>query len=263
MENKGKVGAIVIATICLILFLIINPFVKIDAGERGVVLKWGAVQDEILDEGIHWIAPISKKVKKMDVKIAKEERQSGAASKDLQNVTANIAINYQLDPLKVNKIYQDFRKDYSSRVISPAIQEFVKKTTAKYTAEELITKREEVKDDLKMNLQDNLAQYDILVKDVFITDFQFSAQFDKAIESKVTAEQDALRAKNDLERVKMEAEQRVTEAKAEAESIKIQAQAITQQGGKDYVQLQAIAKWNGILPAQMIPGATVPFINLK
>ena len=206
--------------------------------------------------------PIRDEVAKMDVKVQKEEKGATASSKDLQTVTSKVAINYHLDSMKVNKLWQEVGKDYSNRIIAPAIEEFVKKTTAKYTAEQLITKREDVKADLKKEITANLLKNHILVDDIFITDFKFSTTFNAAIEAKVTAEQRALEAKNKLEQVKYEAEQVVAKAKADAESIRIQAQAVTQQGGKDYVQLQAIEKWDGKLPAQMIPNASVPFLDL-
>ena len=259
---KGVI-AFVIAMIALIAFLILNPIVKIHPGERGVVIQLGAVQDNILNEGIHWVTPIIQKVVKMDVTIQKEEKGASAASKDLQIVTSKVAINYHLDPSKVNRLYQTLRRDYSDRVISPAIEEFVKKITAQYTAEELVTKREEVKQDLKVALTENLGTNGIMVDDIFITDFDFSDQFNSSIEAKVTAEQKALEAQNKLEQVKFEAEQRVATAQAEAEAIRIQARAVTQQGGKDYVQLKAIEKWDGKLPQQFIPGMTVPFLNVK
>uniref|UniRef100_A0A6M3JKC9 Putative SPFH domain / band 7 protein n=1 Tax=viral metagenome TaxID=1070528 RepID=A0A6M3JKC9_9ZZZZ len=261
--SPKKIIVLVSVVVAIFILLMLSPFVKIDAGERGVVLNWGAVSDTILDEGIHWRIPIKQKVIKMDVTIQKEETGTSAASKDLQIVTTNIAINYELDKLKVNTIYQNLRKEYSQRIVAPTIEELIKKTTAKFTAEELVTRREDVKEDLKLNITQSLASNYIIVKDIFITDFTFSAQFDLAIEAKVTAEQRALEAKNKLEQIKYEAEQRVAQAEAEAKAIMIQAQAVTQQGGKDYVQLQAILKWNGQLPEQMIPGATVPFINLS
>jgi len=262
-SEKKAIVATIIAVVAVIVFLIVNPFVKVGAGQRGVVLKWGAVQATILDEGIHWITPLSKKVKKMDVTIQVEEAKATASSKDLQTVNSEVTINYHLDADKVNVIYQDLKKDYSKRIIEPAIQEFIKKATAQYTAEEVITKRENVKEDLKNALIENLSKNNIIVDDIFITDFRFSESFDSAIEAKVTAEQSALEAQNKLEQVKFEAAQRVAKAEAEAMAIKIQAGAIAKQGGKDYVALKAIEKWNGILPAQMIPNATLPFINLS
>jgi regulator of protease activity HflC (stomatin/prohibitin superfamily) len=265
IATKGtKLAWTVGIIVAVIVFLVIlNPFVIVTAGERGVVLNWGAVSDTILDEGIHIRVPIMQQVEMMDVKVQKEERGASASSKDLQIVTSKVAINYHLDPMKVNLLWQEVGFDYSNRIISPAIEEFVKKTTAYYTAEELITKREDIKNDLRTAITENLLKNNILVDDLFITSFDFSAGFNTAIEAKVTAEQNALKAKNDLERVKMEAEQKVTRAKADAESIRIQAQAITQQGGKDYVQLQAIEKWDGKLPTSMIPAGSVPFMNLK
>lgn len=243
MITPKKIITAIAIFIAIILVIALSPFVKINAGERGVVLNWGAVSDKILDEGIHWRIPIWQKIIEMDVTTQKEQASASAASKDLQVVTTKVAINYHLDPLKVNKIYQKLRQEYSERIVAPTIEEFIKKTTAKFTAEELITKRENVKEDLRLSITQSLNSNSIIVEDMFITDFQFSKQFDEAIEAKVTAEQQALKAKNDLERVKMEAEQRIAQAKAEAEAIRIQAQAITQQGGRDYVNLKWIESW--------------------
>ena len=262
MSTPKMIISIISTLIVVLILLTLSPFVKIDAGERGVVLNWGAVSDTILDEGIHWRTPIKQEIIKMDVTTQVEKSGTSAASKDLQIVTTEVAINYELDALRVNSIYQKLRKEYSQRIVAPTIEELIKKTTAKFTAEELVTRREDVKEDLRLNITESLASNNIVVKDIFITDFAFSKQFDEAIEAKVTAEQRALEAKNKLEQVKFEAEQRVAQAQAEAEAIKIQAQAVTQQGGKDYVQLKAIEKWNGNLPEQMIPGGTVPFLNL-
>ncbi len=264
MANEVKLAIAGISTLVfIILLLLFNPITFVGAGERGVVLRFGAVSDKTFDEGLNWKVPFVERVKKMDVTTQKEEQEASAASKDLQIVKTSVAVNYHLDPSKVNTIYQTLKRDYKARVIEPTIEEYIKKTTSKYTAEELVTRRDEVKEDLKVGITSSLATSGIIVDDIFITNFEFSAQFDKAIESKVTAEQDAFRAENDLKRVKFEAEQRVAEATAEAEAIKIQASAITSQGGEDYVQLQAIKKWNGILPTSMIPGGTVPFINLN
>lgn len=262
MTMKQGVG-IGLAILFVVLFFIINPFVIVPAGERGVVLNWGAVSGETMGEGLHWRTPIVQSVKKLDVKVQKEEVDSSAASKDLQTVTAKVALNYHLDPEKVNVLWQNIGSDYKVRIIDPAIQEAVKAATAKYTAEELITKREIVKDDIKNSLKERLTKEFINVDEFSIVNFNFSDSFNQAIEAKQTAVQQALKAENDLKRIKVEAEQKVAQAKAEAEAIRIQAQAVTQQGGKDYVQLKAIEKWSGQLPTSMIPGGTVPFLDLN
>ena len=246
--------------VCLI--ILFGSFRIISAGERGVRLTLGKVHEEVLGEGLQFKFPLVQKIVKLDVKIQKEEIKATAASKDLQDVNAVIALNYHLESERVNKLWQNIGKDYKVRIIDPAIQESVKAAPAKYTAEELITKRQLVKDEIKIILFVRLQKEFILVDDLSIVDFQFSESFSKAIEDKVTAEQQALQAKNKLEQVKFEAEQRITVAKAEAEAIRIQAQAITQQGGREYVNLKWVEKWNGTLP-QTVLGDAVPLINLS
>lgn len=267
-ENRlGKglkwIFVVVAFLIAFFLFTIINPIVIISAGQVGVILQWGAVSDKNLEEGIHWVMPIRDKVIKMDVTTRKEEKGTTASSKDLQEVSTKVAANYHVDKRYANKVYQQFYQDYVPRVIQPAMEEFLKKTTAMFTAEEMITKREQVKSEYKKVLAESLAKYHIILDDIFMTDFKFSKSFEEAVEAKVTAEQNALREKNNLDKVKFEAQQKVVSAEATARAIKIQAEAITQQGGREYVNLKAVEKWDGHLPQQMIPGSALPFINLN
>ncbi|MBU1091721.1 prohibitin family protein, partial [Patescibacteria group bacterium] len=128
------------------IIILFGSFGTIGAGERGVLLQFGAVKDKIFDEGLYIKIPIIQDVVKIDVKIQKDEIPASASSKDLQIVTSKIALNYHLDPNSVNKIWQEIGKNYNTRIIAPSIQEAVKSVTAKFTAEELITKREEVKE---------------------------------------------------------------------------------------------------------------------
>lgn len=253
----------VLALVVLILLIVLNPFTTIGTGARGVVLDFGAFNGKVLSPGLHWLTPITQDVIEVDVQTQKTETPVAAASKDLQTVTATVALNYRLDPAKVGDLYQKVGLDYANRIIAPAIQEAVKATTAKFTAEELITRRQDVKEQTKVILVDRLSKENILVEDLAIVNFDFSASFNAAIEAKVTAEQSALAAKNKLEQVKFEAQQQIETAKAEAESIKIQASAVNAQGGADYVKLQAISKWNGALPTTMLPNGSVPFLDLK
>lgn len=272
--NMPKLITHLVLGLFVFIIVICNfPFFIVNAGERGIVLRWGDV-NRVVDEGIYWKTPIMESVTMIDIRIQKEQVDASAASKDLQTVSTKIALNYHLAQDKISELWKGIGKDYKSRIIDPAIQEAVKSATAKYTAEELITKREVVKDTIKIALAERLVKDFILVDELSITNFDFSKSFNDAIEGKVKAEQDALTQKNRLEQVKYEAEQavatakgtaeaRITNAKAEAEAIKIQAQAITSQGGADYVQLQAIKQWNGVLPATFVPGSTMPFLNLK
>lgn len=257
----GKlIGAIVLGLVVLV--LLFGSFGTIGAGEVGIKTTFSSVSGT-LNPGLYFKLPIVQGVEVMDVQTQKEQVKSvEAASQDLQTVTTDVAINYHLEASKAAAIYQNVGTDYASRVIDPAIQESVKANTAKYTAEQLITQRETVRQGIIDLLTQKMMQFGIQVDAINITNFAFSDDFTKAIEAKVTAVQNAEAAKNKLAQVQYEADQRVAQAKGEAEAIRIQSQAIESQGGQNYVQLQAIKAWDGHLPQQMIPGSTVPFINL-
>ena len=255
----GIVGAVSIVLIAVL--MAINPFVVVQTGTRGLLLDWGQVEG-ILEPGLHFRTPIAEHVIDMDVTTRKVEVPAAAASSDLQNTSTKIAVNYNRDPAKVDYIYTTFHNNEDDVLIAPAIQDTVKSIVAQYTAVELITKRELVKNEIEAALRKRLANNHIMVTAVAITNFSFSEAFESAIEEKVTAEQKALAAKNKLAQIEYEAQQTVTTAKAQAEAIKIQAQAITQQGGHDYVQLQAINKWDGALPQQFVPGSAIPFLDI-
>lgn len=247
-EFRFFVGVVIII-IVLAIFLGSTTFVG--AGERGVVKQFGAVTGRVMGEGLNFKIPIVNGVDKMNVKTLKVETQSSAASKDLQIVTSSIALNYRIRPDNLVWIRQNIgrQQDLQVNIIDPAIQESIKAATAEFTAEELITKRPAVRDQMKLNLQnklDVLTNSGIVVEEFNIIDFQFSEEFDSAIEAKVTAEQNALKAQRDLERVKFEAQQKIEQAKAEAESIRIQAEALSR--SNDVLNLRWIEKWNGVMP---------------
>jgi prohibitin 2 len=256
--------AIIVVIAILVFFLLLNPFVRIGAGERGVMLNFGAVQDYVLGEGLHFRVPIMQQVIRVDVKVQKSQTDAVAASKDIQETRSTIALNYHIEPDKANWVYQNIGTEFKARIIDPAVQEVVKAVTAKYTAVDLITKRDEVREAIKELLKERLIQYGIIVDDFAIVDFQFSKVFSDAIEAKQTAEQLALKAQRDLERIKIEAEQKVTAAKAEAESLRLQKQNVS----PDLIKLRqieaamkAIDKWDGKLPE--VTSGAVPFIDVK
>ncbi len=255
-----KMSPFAIVAVILFLLWIFSPFVVVGAGERGVVFnQFRGVDQKILGEGLSFIIPVVERVNKMDVRIRKSDTRATAASKDLQTVGTEIVLNYHLFPDKVNKIYQDIGLEYEKRIIDPAVQEIVKAVTAKFTAEELITRRQNVKDEIKTALHQRLMASYISLDELNITDFQFSKGFNEAIESKQTAEQLALKAQRDLERVKIEGQQKVVQAKAEAESQRIQKETIS----PIILQLRAIEKWDGKFPQVIGSGGAMPFINIK
>lgn len=268
MDEEDKKMAKVIAKVVLGILafsLLFSSFTVVSTGQRGVKMRLGVVK-EVLVEGLHFKVPLIDKIVKIDVQTQKEEVEVSAASKDLQTVSSKIALNYHLEESSVNLLWQKIGKDYKARIVDPSIQEAVKSVTAKYTAEELITKRESVKEEAKLALKDRLKNEFIIVDDLSIVNFDFSPEFNKAIEAKQTAVQDALRAENDLRRIKTEAEQRVAQAQAEAQAIRLQSEAANNEKYVSLkaleVQLKAVEKWNGVLPSQMIPNGAVPFVNL-
>jgi regulator of protease activity HflC (stomatin/prohibitin superfamily) len=262
--KKGPMRLALIIGAILVFFLFLSPFVQVGAGERGVVLNFGAVQDTVLGEGLHFRMPIMQRVAIMDVKVQKAVTDATSASADLQDVTSSVALNYHVVPDKANVVYQTIGVEFKERIIDPAIQEVMKAVSARYTAEELITKRAAVSEAMRANLAERLLPNNIAVDAVSIVAFSFSKVFTEAIESKQTAEQLALKAKRDLDRIKIEAEQTITAAKAEAEALRLQKANISLdliELRKIEANLKAIEKWNGILP-QVTGGGAVPFIGV-
>lgn len=262
--KNAPVKIMVLIGIALFIMLFFRPWIQIGAGERGVLLNFGAVQENVLGEGLHFIVPIMQKVAVMDVKVQKATTDAAAASSNLQDVNSTVAINYHIIPDKANIVYQTIGIDFKERIIDPAVQEVVKAVSARYSAEELITKRSAVSDAMKATLTERLLANNIAVDAFSIVGFSFSKIFMEAIESKQTAEQLALKANRDLERIKIEAEQKISAAKAEAESLRLQRANISPdliELRKIEANMKAIEKWNGILP-QVTGSGAMPFIGV-
>ncbi|MEW6604024.1 MAG: prohibitin family protein [Thermoproteota archaeon] len=269
VENKLKIFAASITAIIVIIVLA-ESVVIVQAGHRGIVLYLGAVEDRVLGEGWHFITPFAEQVIQLEVRTLKYEADASAASNDLQEVQTVIALNFHIDPSKSNTIYQQLGEDYGGRIIAPTIQESVKASVAKFNAEELITKRETAKSVIAEAIRKTLSERDILVETVFITDFKFSEAFSDQIESKVVAYQKFLTEQNNLKAVQVIANQTVVQAEAQAranvakangesQAIKIINEQLKQ--SPDYLQWQAINRWNGQMPYALGSGA-FPFFQL-
>jgi len=261
LRNTSKIIRYAILGVAVIVILLVgNPLGTVGAGERGILLRFNAVTGTIYDEGLFFRWPLIERVIIVDTKIQKEQADATAASKDLQTVHSDVAVNFHVSPDRVANIYQEIGIDYKIRLIDPTLQEAVKAITAKFTAEELITRREAVRDDIKALLKEKLEPRGILVDEFNIVDFGFSPSFNSAIEAKVTAEQQALAAKNKLEQIKFEAEQRVAEARGKAEAIRVESEAL--RSNPAILELRALEKWDGVLP-QVTGSGGVPFINIQ
>jgi len=228
---RGRVASI-IGVIVIVISIIIGSFTTIPAGHRGVVIRFSAVTGSILNEGLQMKLPFLDSVVKMSVQTEKYETGAASASRDLQDVNTTIALNWRLDPSMAAEVYRTLGMGFIDRIAAPAVQETIKQVTAKYIAEDLILKREMVKNEIQENLSNRLLQRGIITETVSITEFQFSATFVAAIEAKVAAEQAVWEARNKLDRVKVEADQREAEAKGEAA-----ARIAKAEGESEYIRI--------------------------
>lgn len=258
--NKNKIVVFTTLTILAVALLtaLIGGWGTIPAGHRGVVLRMGAIKGEIKEEGFYTKLPILESVVKMDVRQQKEQVETEGASKDLQTVKAIIALNISLQPSKCNDVYQTIGQDYLEKFVAPSMQEGIKAILAQYTAEELISKRELVRAAIASLIADKLSPIGLRTDALNIVDLDFSPAFNQAIESKVTAEQNALAAKNLLAQKEYEAQQAVATAKGKAEAMQIESAALAK--NPQVLQLRALEKWDGVLPK--VSGGAVPFINV-
>lgn len=236
--------------ILLLLICGFNSLFVVEPGYNWFTVTLGKVNQTVYTDGLHFKTPFITKSVKYNIQTQKLDAVADASSKDLQSVGATIVVNYKYKESEVVNLYKNVGKEekVADKIITPAIQEVFKAVVAKYSAEELITKRSEVSKDIEETLNKRLDTYGVQIQLFNIVNFDFSKSFNDAIEAKVTAEQEALAEKNKLEKVKYESDQKIVAAEAQAKAIEIQAKAIQNQWGKEYVNLKWIEKWDGKLP---------------
>lgn len=244
--NSGSVKKIVTTAIVVFVLLIVllNSFTTVKAGHSGVVTTFGKVSEGVLSEGLHFKIPFIQNIILIDNRVQKAEASCSSASKDLQTVSSTIAVNYNVLNGRSASIYKNIGMDYEAVIITPAIQECVKAVTAKFTAEELITNRQSVSDQMMDLLKEKIGEYGIEIQIFNITAFDFTDEYNAAIEAKQTAQQNALKAQQDLQRIKVEAEQTIAKAQAEAEAYRLKSEQIT----PEILISNYIEKWDGKLP---------------
>lgn len=261
-------GLIVVA----VFFSLMGGFYTINAGDRGIVLRMGAIHGQAVEPGLHFKVPMVDHVIKMTARVQKYERQETAASKDLQDVKTTVVTNFHLDPAKVSEIYTTLGDNEAlvMKVLSPAIANAVKAVTARYNAEDLVAKRDQVRQDIESAITQDTQKYFVAVDQVNITDFSFSPEYTRAIEAKQVAQQRSLQAKYELDKVQVDVQQQVLKAKAAADATVVAAKAdaeALQLKGKfltpNLIRLEAVNKWDGKLPVTMAGGGAVPFLNIS
>jgi regulator of protease activity HflC (stomatin/prohibitin superfamily) len=254
--RKPRVIEIIIAV--LVLLLLWSSFVAIGPGERGVLMTFGAVRQGVLAPGLHMKVPLVQTVKHMNVQIQKSQTRETAASRDLQDVTTEVAVNWSINPLDAEWVYERLgdESQLTDKVIAPIVSNAVKAVAAHYDAEQLVEKRDQVRDQIQQQIVGALGEYKVQVQGVNITNFQFSADYAGAIEQKQVAQQRAQQAEYDLARVKVQAQQEIAQAQGQAQAQKLLQSTLT----PEIIQLRAVEKWNGVLP-QVTGNGAIPFIG--
>lgn len=235
-----------VLSLLITLMLLASFLVVVNAGERGVLMQFGQVQDQILDEGLHVIVPLVNTVQKLSVRVQNQEISAEASSRDLQEVHTDVALNWHLIPTEVNLSFQEIgnQQALTTRIINSAVEEVLKAVMAGYTAEEIITRRGEVKAGVDDLLTVRLRPYHIHVDDISLVHVHFSERFRDAVEAKQIAEQEVKRAEFVALKAIQEAEARVNLARGEAEAQRLLKDSLT----SELLQKQMIEKWNGKLP---------------
>ena len=274
--NAAGLGIVII--VAAVILIAMSSVRTVDTGNIGVKTRFGEVVSDSLPAGLYFVLPGVEAIAQVEVREQKMEMSTSASSRDLQIIQSSIAVNFRPDPKKAHLLFEEVGTEYETRILDPAVEETVKAVTAKYTAEELITRRTQVRDEMEAMLKSRVESNYISITKFNIVDFQFSVSFNHAIEEKQTAEQEALRATNILRRMKVEADQKIETARGAAESVKLnasaEAEAITVKAKaeaeaqrilaevvtKDVITLRAIERWDGVLPK--VTGETVPFISV-
>ena len=269
MENKSKYIKLGVLAVILLVVLIVlfNSFTTVPTGFVGVKTRFGKVQDSVIQEGLNLKVPFIEKIVKIDCRTQKVEYTMEASSKDLQKISNfKVAVNYSVVKNTANQLYKDVGVDYKTIIVEPAIQEALKSTIANYTAEELITRRDEVSAFALEALFNKLQDTGIQLTSLNILDLSFSPEFDQAVEQKQIVEQETQKAQYELEKAKVENEKKIENAKADAEVMATQNSQITE----NYLRLKEIEnqkamieKWNGQLPTTVTGSDVSSIFNLN
>ena len=228
----------------------------VDPGERAVFARFGEIWEQCYPEGLYWYNPFTTDMYEIDVKVQAAGFKADAASRDLQDIHAELVVNYSIDGTQCHKLVQTVGTHFQERLIQPAVQEVLKAATAHFPIEKVIQERAKLKDEIVFGLRARLTPYNIIVHDVALTNFAFSEEFSNAIERKQVEEQNVQRAEFLRQQAVKEAERHVALAKGQAEANTLVRQSLS----GDLLTFEALKKWNGILPT--VTGGAVPFIGL-
>lgn len=273
--KKGKTvkGIVTLLVILIILATLFFSFRVVPAGCSGVSVMLGQVSDNVLREGLHFKVPFVQKIEIVSNKIQNEEIEAAAVSKDLQSVSSKVAVNFRITNEMSAQVFKNISGNITETILLPAVQESMKSVSARYTAEELISKRQQVSEEIKGTLDSKVKEYGVFIERFNIVNFDFSPEFNAAIESKQVAEQNLIKTKTEQEQqiviAEAEAKKQVIAAQAEADAITAKANAqadanklLNESINENLLEYQKIQRWNGELPQVLGEGGT-PIIDIR
>ena len=265
LETKTKIIlGIIIGVVVLAIITIFASITTVPTGYVGIKTRFGKVQEDVINEGFNFKTPFIEKIVKIDCKTKKIETSAESSTKDMQNVSASIAVNYNVKKDTANILYKEVGKDYEDIIINPSIQESIKSIMAQYTAEELITKRSEVSNKIQEALINKIKDRGFEITEFNVTNIDFSEEYDKAIEAKAVKQQEVISAQADYEKQKIQNEKEISMAEKDAKVMELQNQQITDKTlelKRLEVQQKLIEKWNGALPTTTL-GENIPMLNI-
>ncbi|PKM98455.1 MAG: hypothetical protein CVU79_03110 [Elusimicrobia bacterium HGW-Elusimicrobia-3] len=256
----GKLMVPVILVAAAVLGL--SAFFIVPPGEVAVKTRLGAIVDSY-SEGMHFKMPLLESITKFSIQIQRADIKTQAFSKDLQTMNVGLVVNHRIQKETVVSIYRNLGPRYVSNIVDPAVQEVFKAISARYSAERIISERNELVEAINVEVKERLSKKEIIVTDISVTDLDFTDQFLKAVEDKQVAEQQAMMSEKLVVKAKRDAEQAIAKSRGEAEALRMQREQVTPmliELRKVDAQLKAIEKWNGVLPGYV--GAGVPFVSL-
>lgn len=252
----NKIIAAVMATIIFIMVIIFaNSITTVPTGCVGVKTRFGQVQDTVIQEGLNMKTPFIEKIVKIDCKTKKLETTSEGSTRDLQTVNISVAVNYNVNKDTANQLYREIGVDYENVIINPAILESIKSAVAQYTAEELITKRAEVSNNIQDTITAKIGTRGFTINGFNITNIDFSDAYNAAIEAKAVKQQEVETTKAELEKQKIQNEKEISQAEKDARVMELQNQQITENTlrlKELEIKQNLINKWNGAYPSTML-----------
>lgn len=260
-----KIGVFIGLIILIGIVIGLNSVITVPTGFVGVKTRFGKVQEDVIQEGLNTKVPFVEKIVKIDCKTKKIETTSEGSTKDMQNVSASIAVNYNVNKESANTLYKQVGADYENIVINPAILESIKATMAQYTAEELITKRAEVSNKIQDTLTDKITDNGFLITEFNVINIDFSEEFDKAIEEKAVKQQEVVSAEAEKQKQSIINDMEIQKAEKDVQVMALQNQQITESTlrlKELEVKQSLINKWNGALPSTSVGQNMMSMFNI-